>query len=271
MGLLISVKVDWLPKVFLQTLAMDYSETFSQVIKLVTVRLVFSLALSHAWLIKQLDVSNSFLNGDLSEVVYMAQLEGFVNPSFPTHVCKLHKALYGLKQAPRAWNDKLQITLLKWGFINAKADTSLFISSRGDSLLLLLVYVDAILVIGPNQLLISKLISNLNDVLALTDLGDVHYFLGIEVHRTTIALHLTQSKYITDLLFKTNMDGSKPSKSPARVLPKLALVDSAPFEDISLYWSTIGALQYLTLTRSDVDFIINHLIQFMHAPTLFRW
>ena len=85
----------------------------------------------------------------------MAQPEGFVNPSFPTHVCILHKALYGLKQAPRAWNDKLWITLLKRDFVNAKADTSLFISGKGDSLLLLLVYVDDILVTGPNQLLIS--------------------------------------------------------------------------------------------------------------------
>ena len=133
-------------KSFLQTPTIDYSETFSPVIKHVTIRMVFSLALSHAWPIKQLDVNNAFLNGHLSEVVYMAQPEGFVNPSFPTHVCKLHEALYGLKQAPRAWKDKLRITLLKWGFVNAKADTSLFISGRGDSLLLLLVYVDDILV-----------------------------------------------------------------------------------------------------------------------------
>ena len=100
-------------KGFLQTPAINYSETFNLVIKHVTVRLVLSLALSNAWPIKQFDVSNAFLNGDLSEVVYMAQPLGFVNPSFPTHVCKLHKALYGIKQAPRAWNDKLRITLLK--------------------------------------------------------------------------------------------------------------------------------------------------------------
>ena len=134
-------------KGFLQTPTIDYSETFSPVIKLVTVSMVFSLALSHAWPIKQLDVNNAFLNCDLSEVIYMAQPEGFVNPRFPTHVCKLHEALYGLKQAPRAWKDKLRITLLKWGFVNAKADTSLFIFGR-DSLLLLLVYVDDILVTG---------------------------------------------------------------------------------------------------------------------------
>ena len=90
----------------------------------------------------------------------------------------------------------------------------MFISSRGDSLLLLLVYEANILVTGSNQLLISKLIYDLNVVFALRDLGDVHYFLGIKVHHTATTLHLTQSKYINDLLFKTNMDGAKPSKSP---------------------------------------------------------
>ena len=154
-GYLDKCKSRLVAKGFLQTLAIDYSETFSPVIKPAIVKLVFSLALSHTWPIKQLDVSNAFLNGDLYEVVYMAQPEGFVNPSFPTHVCKLHKSLYGLKQAPRAWNDKLWITLLKRDFVDAKADTSLFISGRGDSLLLLLVYVDDILITGPNQLLIS--------------------------------------------------------------------------------------------------------------------
>ena len=143
----------------------------------------------------------------------MAQPEGFVDPLFPQHVCKLNRALYGLKQAPRAWNDKLRVTLLKWGFVNAKADTSLFISGAGDSLLLLLVYVDDILVTGPNQQLITKLISDLNAVFASKDLGAVHYFLGIEVHRTATALCLPQSKYVTDLLLKTNMEGAKPSRS----------------------------------------------------------
>ena len=125
-----------------------------------------------------------------------------------------------------------------------------------------------IFVTGPNQQLITKLISYLNVVFALKDLGAIHYFLGIEVHRTATALYLFQSKYIIDLLLKTNMEGAKPSWSPAKVFPKLAIADSASFEDIHLYRNTIGALQYLTLSKPDVAFIINHLNQFMHAPTI---
>ena len=88
-----------------------------------------------------------------------------------------------------------------------------------------------IFVTGPNQQLITKLISYLNVVFSLKDLGALHYFLGIEVHRTATALYLSQSKYIIDLLLKTNMEGAKPSWSPAKVFPKLAIADSASFED----------------------------------------
>ena len=93
---------------------MDYFETFSPVVKHATIRLVFTLAITHHWDIQHIDVNNAFLNGDLEETVYMAQPKGFVDPHKPHFVCKLRKALYGLKQAPRAWYDRLKRTLLQW-------------------------------------------------------------------------------------------------------------------------------------------------------------
>jgi hypothetical protein len=86
---------------FTQQEGIDYSETFSPVVKHATVILVFSIAVSHNWKIHQLDIYNAFLNGVLAEEVYMRQPLGFVDSALPSQVCRLHKSLYGLKQAPR--------------------------------------------------------------------------------------------------------------------------------------------------------------------------
>jgi histone deacetylase 1/2 len=96
-------KARWVVRGFTQQHGMDYTETFSPVVKPATIRLVISLATAHSWPIHQLDVKNSFLNGDLQETVYCEQPSGFIDSSFPAHVCHLRKSLYGLKQAPRTW------------------------------------------------------------------------------------------------------------------------------------------------------------------------
>ncbi|KAH9717593.1 retrovirus-related pol polyprotein from transposon RE2 [Citrus sinensis] len=95
-------------KGFQQIEGVNYFKTFSPVVKSATVKVILSLAVMNQWQIRQVDVNNAFLNGDLTEEVYMRQLEGFVDPQRPDFVCKLYKALYGLKQAPRAWFDKLK-------------------------------------------------------------------------------------------------------------------------------------------------------------------
>ncbi|KAL6315876.1 hypothetical protein AAG906_012212 [Vitis piasezkii] len=111
---------------------------------------------------RQLDVENSFLNGELQEEVFMAQPQGFVHPRYPHYVCKLHKALYGLKQAPRAWFHKLRVALVDYGFQPSRTDMSLFVYHTASEVLILLVYVDDILVTGSEKL-ISHFISYLHD------------------------------------------------------------------------------------------------------------
>jgi len=135
---------------FTQQEGIDYSETFSPVIKQATVRLVFFIAVSCNWKIHQLDIHIAFLNGVLIEEVYMKQPLGFVDPTLPSHVCRLHKSLYGLKQASRAWYTRLSDFLLSIGFLASKVDTSLFILSDGTNIFYLLVYVDDILLTGSN-------------------------------------------------------------------------------------------------------------------------
>ena len=112
---------------------------------------MLSLALSHNWCIRQLDVHNAFLLGGLAEDVFMEQLPGFVDPLYTTHVYKLDKSLYDLKQSPRAWYTKLSNSMLHLGFVTSKNDSSLFICHSFHGLLLVFVYMDDIIVIGSHH------------------------------------------------------------------------------------------------------------------------
>lgn len=119
--------------------------------KLATIRLVLSFALSNGWMVRQFDFNNAFLNGDLVKYVYMTLPKGFLDSQNPQYVCKLSKALYSLKQALRAWFEKLKQILLGFGLHNSQADTSLFILKSSEVYVLLLVYVDDILITGNNS------------------------------------------------------------------------------------------------------------------------
>ena len=135
-------------KGFNQQEGLDFIETFSPVVKPTTVRLVFSIALSQGWPIRQLDGHNAFLHGYLNEEVYMSQPAGFVYPHQPNHVCRLHKSIYGLKQAPRAWFARLSSFLLEHAFTGSKTDSSLFIFNHHGIIIYILIYVDDIIVTG---------------------------------------------------------------------------------------------------------------------------
>ena len=115
-------KAHLVAKGFHQQLGIDFHETFSLVINLITVRTVLSNALNRKWGIFQLDVNNAFLNGHLMEEIYIAQPQGMRNTDYPHHVYYLHKAIYGLKQASRAWYQELCTFLLSLGFVTSHVD-----------------------------------------------------------------------------------------------------------------------------------------------------
>ena len=257
---------------FHQTQGIDYNETFSPVVKAFTVKLVLSLVVLNHWSLRQVDINNAFLNGYLTEEVYMQQPKGFVDQYKPAHICKLQNALYGLKQAPRAWFDRLKTMLTQqWGFKNSKSDNSLFFKTIQGHILLVLVYVDDIIVTGSDFAQIQQVITNLQTTFALKDLGELHFFLGIQVTKTDTCLHLSQSKYLVDLLNKVKMQDCTPCSTPMAANVPFTKTDSELFADATLYRSIIGALQYATLTKPEIAFPINKLSQFLAAPTINHW
>lgn len=143
----------------------------------------------------------------------------------PHFVCKLKKSIYGLIQSPQAWYTKLSQCLLQWGFRDSKSDTSMFIYSASDIMLIVLVYADDIIVTGSCSYSITRLISHTNTNFALKDLGTLSYFLALQVTRIANSVHLCQQKYIQDLLTRVDMLNCKASSTPMASNTSLSLYD----------------------------------------------
>ena len=190
-GSLERLKARLVAKGYAQTYGVDYSETFSPVAKLSSVRLFISMAATYDWALHQLDVKNAFLNGTLNEEVYMEQPPGFVAQGENGKVCLLRNSLYGLKQSPRAWFNRFCSVVRKFGLIQSKCDHSVFYQNSDAGLILLVVYVDDIVITGSNVDGISSLKVFLNSQFQTKDLGPLKYFLGIEVMRSKKGIFLT--------------------------------------------------------------------------------
>ena len=142
--------------------------------------------------------------------------------------------------------------------MSSKNDTSMFISVQANIFLVVLVYVDDILAIGNNTTTIANLVKILDSQFALKDLRPIHYFLGVQVHRDKIGLHLHQTKYINDLLHRATMTNCKPVSSPmSSTASALSIHDGKLFEDRTEYRSIVGALHYYTLTKPNIAYVVN--------------
>jgi hypothetical protein len=199
---------------FTQQQGIDYGDPFSPVVKPATIRLVLSIAFSRGWPLRQVDVSNAFLHGFLSEDVYMQQRPSFEDPRYLSHVCKLHCSPYGLKQSPRAWYARLSDRLSQLGFVPSKEDTSLFIFQQDGVQIFMLVYVDDIVIAGSTPPTVDRLVRSLSDTFSIKDLRPLEYFLGLEASNISGDMTLTQRKYVLDLLLHVNMENCNPTSNP---------------------------------------------------------
>eukprot|EP00253_Pinus_taeda_P015125 PITA_15125 len=157
-----------------------------------SVRLILSLAASFKWEVHQMDVKFAFLHGELHEEIYMEQPIGFIQTD-SSLVCWLKKSLYGLKQAPRAWYAKMDNFLLESGFSRCHSDNIVYTKKVGKSLIILVLYVDDLILTGSDPNLINHVKSNLKNKFEMTDLGHLHYFLGLQVLQSKEGISLSQS------------------------------------------------------------------------------
>ena len=178
--------------------------------------------------------------------------------------------MYGLKQASRQWYAKLSDTLRDIGFQHSKNDYSLFYKQQGQSIVLLTVYVDDIVVTGNNSSEIAALKAFLNDKFKIKDLGEPNYFLGMEVVQVPNGTVLTQRKFALDLLKEFHCDMLPATTCPLGSLSKSPSTEDS-LTDITNYRKLVGKLNYLTNTRPDIAFSVQYLSQFLQAPTVSHW
>eukprot|EP00253_Pinus_taeda_P032312 PITA_32312 len=151
-----------------------------------------------------MDVKSAFLNGDLQEEVYMTQPPGFKVVGQKQKVCRLVKALYGLKQAPRAWYMKIDQYLTDHGFQQSPSNANLYIKHTGDDIFFVVVYVDDLIITGSSAHLIDGIKQDLCSTFDMTDLGLLHYCLGVEVWQIENNIFLSQSNFDPILSGYTN-------------------------------------------------------------------
>ncbi|RVW97878.1 Retrovirus-related Pol polyprotein from transposon RE1 [Vitis vinifera] len=257
-------------KGYTQVAGIDYQETFSPTSKLTTLRCLLTVAASRNWYIHQLDVHNAFLHGNLQEEVYMTPPPGLRRQG-ENLVCRLRKSIYGLKQASRNWFSTFTATVKSAGYIQSKADYSLFTKSQGNKFTAILIYVDDILLTGNDLHEIKMLKTHLLKRFFIKDLGELKYFLGIEFSRSKKGIFMSQRKYALDILQDTGLTGAKPEKFPMEQNLKLTDEDGELLHDPSRYRRLVGRLIYLTVTRPDIVYSVRTLSQFMNTPRKPHW
>jgi histone deacetylase 1/2 len=163
--------------------------------------------------------------------------------------------------------------LIQLHFTPSRRDTSLFYYNKGGHILFVLIYVDDIIVASSLEEAMNALLKDLEKDFALNDLGNLHYFLRIEVKRSNDGLVMSQTRYATDVLKRAGMDKSKAVDTPLSASEKLSATEGTSLgaEDSTKYKSLVGALQYLTLTQPYISHAVNKVCQYLHAPTTTHW
>jgi hypothetical protein len=269
-------KARWVARGFSQRSGIDYTETFSPVIRHDSLRVLLALTASKQHELVQLDVETAYLNGDIEEEIYLVPPQGYTE--CPKGYClRLLKCLYGLKQAGRQWYKKLTQKLTKMGFKQSEIDPCIFFKHDGKDTMIIGIYVDDLLISHNNKEKVNDTIQELRNEFKLKTIsnGPTYYVIGNEIHYDieNQKLFMNQQKYINDKIKELNLMHCNPVESPMSASYKLSVVDcpDKPLKNVP-YREAVGGLMHAALnTRFDISTAVGIVSKFFANPGEPHW
>jgi hypothetical protein len=260
---------------FTQVYGEDYSGTFAPVVRATTTRVLLAMAAARQYQVTQLDIKQAYLNSDVEEEIYLEIPEGLdlVMRNAPARGgnqgCKLVKTLYGLKQAGRNWNQMLTKWIMSQRFSQSKADPCLFTKISERQYMTIAIYVDDILIITNSGKVREQFVKDISGKFEITDLGQVHWFLGVKVEVTDQGIAMSQEKYVKDMLKSFRMEDANIVATPAeekRLEEGTEVLDNVPYREL------VGGLLYASgWTRPDITYATGQVSKFMSKPIKEHW
>ncbi|CAL8156616.1 unnamed protein product [Prunus armeniaca] len=215
----------------------------------------------------ELDVKFAFLHCELQEHVYVEQPAGYVQPGKEKQVYKLKKALYGLKQASRAWYSRIEAYFAREGFQKCPYEHTLFTKSGEEGqILIVCLYVDDLIYTGNDVAMFNDLKKSMMHEFDMSDLGLMHYFLGIEVVQSSAEIFISQKKYVQEILDRFEMKDCNSVCTPIEIGLKLVKNSGEKKVDQTLYKQIVGSLMYLIATRPDIQHAVSLISRYMECP-----